>query len=92
MDLKVLTIKTNHMKTSKDYTVHFKVDRSDYGMLTVPKGTKLTHNTAMGVDKNYHFVDEFDWVKPYPDGLPKHALLFDLKHYGINVPKEYVEY
>lgn len=80
------------MKVLKqDYSVNFKVANTDYGMITVPKGTKITHKTAMGIDPNYHFVDEFDWVKPYEDGTPQHGLLIDLKFYGINVPKEFIE-
>ncbi len=80
------------MKTSKDYKIHFKVANSDYGILTVPKGTKLTNNTACGIDKNYHFVVDTSWVKPHEDGTLQYGLLHDLKYYGINVPKEYVKF
>ena len=47
------------MKTSKEYKVHFKAANTDYGILTIPKGTLLTHQTANGPDENYHFVDDF---------------------------------
>lgn len=50
----------------------------------VPKGTKLTHQTATGIDKNYHFVNEYSWAEKYYH--------HDLKYHGINVPKEFVEY
>jgi hypothetical protein len=80
------------MKTKKDYTVRFKVANVDYGNITVPKGTPLTHRTACGIDKNYHFVSDFSWVKPHEDGTKQYGLLHDLKYYGINVPKEFVEY
>lgn len=80
------------MVTSKDYSVHFKVANSDYGILTVPKGTRVTNKTAMGIDKNYHFVDEFDWIQPHDNGVPQYGLIMDVKNYGINVPKEFVEY
>ncbi len=80
------------MKTQKDYTVRFKVANTDYGNITVPKGTSLTHMTADGPDKNYHFVSDLSWVKPHEDGTPQYGLLHDLKYYGINVPKEFVEY
>lgn len=80
------------MKTKRDYTLHFRVANSDYGLITVPKGTRLTHQTACGIDKNYHFVDDLSWVKPHEDGTKQYGLLHDLKYYGINVPKEFVEY
>lgn len=75
------------MKTSKDYTVNF----MNYGEITVPKGTIVTHQTAMGEDKNYHFVDSYQWIKDnYPTiaGILKH----DGYYHGIDVPKEFVEY
>jgi len=80
------------MKTNQDYTVAFKVANSDYGNITVPKGTLLTHITASGIDKNYHFLADLSWVKPHEDGTKQYGLLHDLKYYGINVPKEFVEY
>jgi len=79
------------MKTKKEYRVHFKVAESDHGILTIPEGTRVTHTTACGPDPDYHFVDDFSWVGTHPSGVPKHGLLHDLAHYGINVPKEYVE-
>ena len=80
------------MKTNKDYKIHYKVANTDYGLLTVPKGTRLTHKTACGDDVNYHFVDDTSWIKPYPDGTPQYFLIGDVENYGINVPKEYVNY
>jgi len=79
------------MRTSKDYKVHFKVANSDYGILTVPKGTRVTHMTATGIDKNYHFVDDFSWVPTDENGRKNCSILHDLKYYGINVPKEFIE-
>lgn len=75
------------MKTKKDYTVNF----MHFGEVTVPKGTKLTHQTAMGIDRTYHFVDEFDWIdKNYPD----YDLILkdEVSGRGINIPKEFVDY
>ncbi|MFT6125862.1 MAG: hypothetical protein ACJAVA_000304 [Flavobacteriaceae bacterium] len=80
------------METSKEYKVNFKCARQDYGILTIPKGTKLTHQTAMGIDKDYHFVNEFNWIKPHDSGTPQYGLIMDAKNYGINVPKEYVKF
>ena len=78
------------MKTIKDYTVHYTVMGSDHGEITVPAGTAVTHKTACGEDKNYHFVSEFSWVSPHKTGTSRYGLLHDLKYYGLNVPKEYV--
>jgi hypothetical protein len=80
------------MKTNADYKVNFKVANTDYGTLTIPKGTRLSHQTAMGIDKSYHFVTDLSWVKEHVSGLKQYGLIHDLEHYGINVPKEYVEY
>ena len=80
------------MKTSKNYRTEFIVANTNYGTLTIPKGTSLTHNTAMGFDENYHFVNDFSWVEKHKDGTVQYGLLHDLQHYGINVPKEYVDY
>lgn len=75
------------MTTSKPYTTNF----MQYGEITVPSGVRLTHKTACGIDKNYHFVDQFDWVKTnYPQVAS--VLLIDLTYYGLNVPKEFVKY
>ena len=71
----------------KDYTVEFR----DYGVVTVPKGTRTTHQTAMGIDENYNFVNEFDWVKSHEDGTKQYGLLMDLSTYGLDVPKEFVK-
>lgn len=80
------------MKTSKEYKVEYKVANCDYGTITVPKGTRLTHMTALGGDKNYHFVDEFDWYKPELKSYARVMAVHNFVHHGINVPKEYVEY
>lgn len=73
--------------TIQEVTISFR----DYGNIIIPTGTKTTHRTAMGTDKNYNFVDEFGWIKnnyPQIDLVLEH----DAKYYGINVPSEYVRY
>lgn len=75
------------MKTNADYTANFK----HYGEITVPKGTKLTHMTACGIDKNYHFVNEFGWIENNYNNIAV-ILKMDAETYGINVPKEFVDY
>ena len=73
------------MRTSRDYTVNYR----NYGFITVPAGTMVSHQTACGVDPNYHFVCEFDWIfKNYP--MIAYILKHDVDYYGINVPKEYI--
>lgn len=73
------------MYTNKDYTTSFR----HYGQITVPKGTRVTHETATGIDTTIHFVDSFIWVKEnYPEiaQLLKH----DLYYYGLDIPKDFV--
>ena len=80
----VLTLKKNeNMKTKEDYTVEF----MRHGKVTVPKGTKVTHQTALGIDENYHFVDDLSWI-PKDNFLLRH----DVTYYGINVPKELISH
>lgn len=75
------------METNSDVIVNFK----DYGEIIVPKGTRLTHQTAIGIDKKYHFVDEYDWIiKHYPE-INK-VLKHDVFYYGIDIPKEFVKF
>lgn len=73
------------MWTSQDVTINFR----EYGDIVVPKGTMLTNQTATGIDKKYHFVNEYKWIKK---SYPKIAniLIHDATHYGINIPKEFV--
>ena len=74
------------MKTLiKDYTVNFK----DYGTITVPKGTKTTNQTACGIDENYNFVNEYDWIDTNYKSVAS-ILKHDVIYYGINVPKEFL--
>lgn len=75
----------NESVTSKDYTTVFK----HYGEITVPKGTKITHKTAVGDRPDINFVDEFGWIdKNYPEIA--NILKMDAKSYGIDVPADYV--
>lgn len=75
------------MKTKQDVVVDFR----QYGNITVPKGTRLSHITASGKDERYHFVSEFEWIdKNYPDIA--FGLHFDASTYGINIPAEFVDY
>ena len=33
--------------------------------VTIPKGTRVTNRTALGIDKNYHFVDSLEGIESY---------------------------
>lgn len=77
------------MKTNQDYTITFD---SFIGEITVPKGTTVTNETAMGVDPNYHFVNNWSWYKPDLKGYARQMHMHDLIHRGINVPKKYIDY
>ena len=75
------------MKTKQPVKISFR----EYGEITVPKGTRLTHRTACGIDKNYHFVDDLSWInRDYPQ-INK-VLMHDATYYGINVPAEFVDH
>lgn len=75
------------MKTSQDVTINFR----DYGEITVPAGTRLTHMTALGIDKKYHFVDDLSWIKKNYPSIDR-VLSHDAFYYGIDIPKEFVSY
>ena len=82
-------MKTNQNVVINDYKPSGA--RHGYGRIVIPKGTKLTHQTAMGIDKEYHFVEDLSWIKrDYPEY--EHVLIHDFKYYNYNVPKEYVDY
>lgn len=70
----------------QDVTVNFR----NYGEITVPKGTPITHNTAVGYSDEYHFVNDLNWIDTkYPEisGLLRH----DAFYYGIDIPAEFIE-
>ena len=74
------------MKTNKDYTVEF----MNYGKITVPKGTQVNNETAMGKDENYHFVCEYGWIKKNYNEIAN-ILIWDVDHHGIDIPKEFID-
>jgi len=75
------------MVTSQDVTINFR----GYGDIVIPKGTRLTNQTACGIDKSIHFVNEYGWIKTnYPE--LRYLLLHDAVHYGIDIPKEFVQF
>lgn len=75
------------MKTKQDVKIKFR----EYGEIIIPKGTRVSHQTACGFDVNYHFVTDLSWIdRDYPkiNGILK----FDANYYGIDIPKEFVDY
>jgi len=60
-----------------------KIEKFD-SLVTIPKGTSVTNQTALGIDKNYHFVNDFSKI----DKCFHH----DLNYYGANVPKEFIDF
>jgi hypothetical protein len=75
------------MKTKQDVTINYR----NYGNITIPAGTTVTNMTACGIDKNYCFVNDFAWIiKNYP--AIDRILIHDAKYYGINIPKEFIDF
>ncbi len=65
--------------------------------LLIPKGTLTTHETAVGIDKNYNFVKNTTDIKykdqetgEYKNVTKRDVLYHDLYYLGINIPKEKV--
>jgi hypothetical protein len=73
------------MKTNKAIKMEFK----GYN-IEIPKGTRITHQTAMGIDTNYHFVSNLSWI-PLVNGVKQFGLIHDATYYGININKKDVE-
>ena len=73
------------MVTKKKYSVEF----MNYGIITVPKGTKVTNQTACGIDANYHFVSCFKWVDDNYKNIAN-ILKHDLTYSGLNIPKNFI--
>lgn len=83
------------MKTAQDYVIKDYNPHSmafgGYGKITIPKGTRLTHQTALGLDDKYHFVDDLSWIKKdYPEIA--NILLHDFRYHNFNIPKEFVDF
>jgi hypothetical protein len=74
------------MKTSQDVTIDYR----DYGPITIPKGTPVSHQTANGRDENYHFVSNLSWIKRNYSTI-SYLLIHDAKYYGIDIPVEFVD-
>lgn len=72
-------------KTNQEITIEFNGET-----LIIPKGTSITHNTALGFDKNYNFINEFSWYKPEITGFARKMILFDMTHKGINIDHKFV--
>lgn len=67
--------------TSKEIKMNFR----GYDII-IPKGTRTTHQTAIGIDEKYNFIDDFSWI-PSGQSLLKH----DAVHYGIDIPAKHLK-
>lgn len=77
-------------KVKKDYTFETG-EKFMKHTVTVPKGTRLTHMTAMGIDTNYNFVDDWSWYRPDVTGYARRMMLHDFTYRGVDVPTDFVE-
>ena len=55
--------------------------------ITIPKGTKTTNKTALGIDNNYNFINDFSWIPLDVNGNKQFGLIHDATYYGININK-----
>ena len=69
--------------TNKEISMCF---RNTYDIV-IPKGTKVTNQTAMGIDKNYNFINDLSWIPLHDNGIKQHGLIHDATYYGININK-----
>lgn len=73
-------------RTIKDYKINYK----GYNLI-IPKGSKVSNQTACGPDDYYHFwVINMAYIEKLT-GSKNSLLLHDLTHHGLNIPKEYCE-
>lgn len=78
-------MKKNRKVTANSVAVNFR----HYGEIVIPKGVAVTNMTALGIDKKYNFVNEFDWIDTdYPQIA--RILKMDVQGYGINIPEEHL--
>ena len=73
-------------RTKQDVTINF----MGYGEIVVPKGTRVTNQTACGYDEKYNFVDDLRWIKKNYSTIDR-ILLHDAYYHGIDIPKEFIE-
>lgn len=68
----------------------------NYGVITIPKGTRVTNQTACGIDENYTFIDDLSWIPPHDfehKGVPvkQYGLIHDATYYGIQIDNSLVK-
>ena len=74
-------------KTKQDFIIE---NYMHYGKIVIPKGTRITHNTARGIDLSYNFVKDLTWIKrDYP--TISNILKHDFTYYNYNLPSELIE-
>lgn len=73
-------------KTIKPYQINFKGWE-----ITVPVGSTVSNETALGFDDNYRFWRDFGPVVRELTGYSNSILAHDLTYYGLNIPAEFCE-
>lgn len=80
------TTKFKAAKTIKEYSVKaFGYD------LVIPVGSPVSNNTACGNDDSYRFLGGVGAFARAVTGVENSILLWDLTHYGLNIPAEFCE-
>ena len=75
-------------QTNQEVKMHFRGHD-----ITIPKGTRITNKTAIGIDEKYNFVADLNWIPPVEIGgkqIKNYTLIHDATYYGIDVPAQYV--
>jgi hypothetical protein len=52
--------------------------------ITIPEGTRTTHETALGIDEKYNFITDLSWI----DKIKYYGMRHEAYYYGINISKE----
>jgi hypothetical protein len=78
--------KLKHAKTIKPYATAFKGWE-----ITVPVGSTVSNQTAMGPDDSVRFWADWRHTAREITGYDRSILAHDLQHYGLNIPAEYCE-
>lgn len=64
-----------------------KINFRHYGEITIPKGTRITHNTANGFDPDYNFIVDLTWINKKEN----YPLWHDAYYYGIDIDASLIE-
>lgn len=76
-------------KTLREYRINWSACGGLRYDITVPTGSMVSNQTALGCDDDYRFLTCFDTMQLV--GFKAPMLAHDLSHYGLNIPAEYCE-